>query len=118
MIFTSYPLDAPTIIPDEDIDQTLVHIPNNVTSTERKRNLTKKEMNNEPNVVHEEIKKLEDSSRKMAWRKYRDQLGLNYHASAASNNWAISGNHTATGFPLLSNDPHLSYSVSIWEIEV
>ena len=32
-----------------------------------------------------------------------------------SNAWAVSGKRTATGRPLLSNDPHLEYSVpSIW----
>jgi penicillin G amidase len=32
-----------------------------------------------------------------------------------SNNWAVSGAHTATGKPLLSNDMHLSHSVpGIW----
>lgn len=32
-----------------------------------------------------------------------------------SNNWAVSGAHTATGKPLLANDPHLEYALpSIW----
>ena len=32
-----------------------------------------------------------------------------------SNNWALAGSKTATGFPLLSNDPHLSLTLpSIW----
>jgi penicillin amidase len=32
-----------------------------------------------------------------------------------SNNWVVSGSHTATGKPLLANDPHLGHSVpSIW----
>ncbi len=34
-----------------------------------------------------------------------------------SNNWAVSGSRTATGSPLLSNDPHLQLSLpSIWYI--
>jgi penicillin amidase len=34
---------------------------------------------------------------------------------AGSNNWTVSGAHTATGKPLLSNDMHLSHSVpGIW----
>jgi penicillin amidase len=34
---------------------------------------------------------------------------------AGSNNWAVSGAHTATGKPLLSNDKHLAHSVpGIW----
>jgi len=32
-----------------------------------------------------------------------------------SNNWVISGAHTASGKPLLSNDPHIAHSVpSVW----
>lgn len=34
---------------------------------------------------------------------------------AGSNNWAVSGNHTASGKPLLSNDMHLNHSVpGVW----
>ena len=33
----------------------------------------------------------------------------------ASNNWVISGKHTASGKPLLANDPHLSTGLpSFW----
>src|SRR5690625_6075807 len=32
-----------------------------------------------------------------------------------SNSWVVSGEHTATGMPLLANDPHLAPSVpGIW----
>jgi penicillin amidase len=32
-----------------------------------------------------------------------------------SNNWVVSGAHTATGKPLLANDPHLGYTIpSVW----
>jgi penicillin amidase len=35
--------------------------------------------------------------------------------SPGSNAWALAGKHTATGRPLLSNDPHLEYSLpGIW----
>ncbi|NJN43137.1 MAG: penicillin acylase family protein [Flammeovirgaceae bacterium] len=34
-----------------------------------------------------------------------------------SNNWAVSGSKTSTGYPMLSNDPHLTLSLpSIWYI--
>lgn len=37
------------------------------------------------------------------------------HAANGSNNWAVSGNKMATGYPLLANDPHLTLSLpSIW----
>ena len=35
----------------------------------------------------------------------------------ASNNWVISGKHTANGKPLIANDPHLSTSVpAVWQL--
>ena len=43
------------------------------------------------------------------------RLGLYAKDSAASNNWVVSGKRTATGQPLLANDPHLQSSApSIW----
>ncbi|HYN74854.1 MAG TPA: penicillin acylase family protein, partial [Candidatus Limnocylindria bacterium] len=46
----------------------------------------------------------------------RALLGLQgQHAGAGSNNWVVSGELTATGKPLLANDPHLAPSMpSIW----
>jgi penicillin G amidase len=43
-------------------------------------------------------------------------LGLSMGSTAAgSNNWVISGEHTASGLPLLANDPHLGIQIpSIW----
>lgn len=39
----------------------------------------------------------------------------NYHDINGSNNWALGGNKTSSGYPLLSNDPHLKLSLpSIW----
>jgi penicillin amidase len=36
-----------------------------------------------------------------------------YHVG--SNNWAVSGSKTKSGYPLLSNDPHLAFSLpSVW----
>ena len=43
------------------------------------------------------------------------RVGLYVEGLAASNNWVVSGKHTATGKPLLANDPHLPASApSIW----
>ena len=44
-----------------------------------------------------------------------ERLGLYAEDRAASNNWVVSGAHTASGKPLLANDPHLGASApSIW----
>lgn len=43
------------------------------------------------------------------------RVGLAAESLAASNNWVVSGKHTASGKPLLANDPHLAPSApSIW----
>ena len=43
------------------------------------------------------------------------RVGLYAEGLAASNNWVVSGKHTATGKPLLANDPHLaSTAPPIW----
>ncbi|HEX8355307.1 MAG TPA: penicillin acylase family protein [Pyrinomonadaceae bacterium] len=45
----------------------------------------------------------------------RARFGLHAEDLAASNNWVVSGKRTASGKPLLANDPHLSPSApSIW----
>lgn len=44
-------------------------------------------------------------------------LGISAPAAQASNNWVVSGKRTATGKPLLANDPHLPASApSIWHM--
>ena len=46
-----------------------------------------------------------------------DRIGLHTDALAASNNWVVSGKRTASGKPLLANDPHLRPSApSIWHM--
>jgi penicillin amidase len=43
------------------------------------------------------------------------RVGLDAEEMAASNNWVVSGKRTATGKPLLANDPHLAASApGIW----
>ena len=47
----------------------------------------------------------------------RARVGLNAEDLAASNNWVVSGKRTASGKPLLANDPHLPASApSIWHM--
>lgn len=45
----------------------------------------------------------------------RPAVGLGSGPAVGSNNWVISGEHTASGLPLLANDPHLGVQMpSIW----
>ncbi len=47
----------------------------------------------------------------------RARVGLDAEDLAASNNWVVSGRRTASGKPLLANDPHLPASApSIWHM--
>jgi len=46
-----------------------------------------------------------------------DRIGFYAEALAASNNWVVTGSRSATGKPLLANDPHLRPSApSIWHM--
>jgi penicillin G amidase len=55
------------------------------------------------------------SSIERATQQSLDRVGLYAESLAASNNWVVSGKRTASGKPLLANDPHLAASApSIW----
>ncbi len=55
------------------------------------------------------------SSVQQTLERTRARVGLNAEDLAASNNWVVSGRRTASGKPLLANDPHLPASApSIW----
>ena len=46
---------------------------------------------------------------------YLEQTQSEIRQGLGSNNWVVSGDHTATGKPLLANDPHLELSIPpIW----
>jgi penicillin amidase len=52
-----------------------------------------------------------------ASRESLERVGLHMDGRAASNNWVASGKRTASGKPLLANDPHLAPSApSIWHM--
>lgn len=58
----------------------------------------------------DEVAKLQNTMRESS-----ERIGLYAEDLAASNNWVVSGKHTASGAPLLANDPHLDASApSIW----
>src|SRR5215204_4582863 len=66
-------------------------------------------------VSPETLRKL-DYSREVAAAAL-DRIGFHTDALAASNNWVVSGKRTASGKPLLSNDPHLRPTApSIWHM--
>ncbi len=55
------------------------------------------------------------SSIRQTEARTRARIGLDAEDLAASNNWVVSGKRTASGKPLLANDPHLPASApSIW----
>ncbi len=45
----------------------------------------------------------------------RGSIGTGTGSGIGSNNWAVSGTRTASGYPILANDPHLGLSLpSLW----
>ncbi|MGY6629716.1 MAG: penicillin acylase family protein [Wenzhouxiangella sp.] len=58
--------------------------------------------------------RVDDNLVEMA-RRYRDAVDglifLNEGLDSGSNWWAVSGEHTASGFPLFANDPHLGLTM-------
>ncbi|MEE8440609.1 MAG: penicillin acylase family protein, partial [Spirochaetia bacterium] len=55
------------------------------------------------------------SSAVIAGRNQARSLGLGYGLGNGSNSWVVSGAHTESGMPILSNDPHLGIQMpSIW----
>ncbi len=67
-------------------------------------------------VVHVDAELLSEVS--AAWETMQlslSRLGAHAEGRAASNNWVVGGNLTASGKPMLANDPHLAPSApSIW----
>ncbi|MCM3871361.1 MAG: penicillin acylase family protein, partial [Pyrinomonadaceae bacterium] len=67
----------------------------------------------EPKVSADTIRFLQNDEENMSRSLAR--VGLGAENLAASNNWVVSGKHTASGKPLLANDPHLAPSAPpIW----
>lgn len=101
-LWPAYPAWAPTIIAEADAPQTL-----NQTGQRRGRKA-------EPLEEQEAGERRVRSEERSAWRRYRLREGIASWTDA-SNNWVVSGAHTASGKPILANDPHLGFSApSIW----
>ncbi|MCA1621329.1 MAG: penicillin acylase family protein [Acidobacteria bacterium] len=68
-----------------------------------------------PPVTHTAELLVELASIQEVEARTRARVGLFAEELAASNNWVVSGKRTASGKPLLANDPHLAPSApSIW----
>lgn len=56
-----------------------------------------------------------DDKSKEEWPLSSRLLTATKEENVGSNNWAIAGNRSSTGFPILANDPHLDLTLpSIW----
>lgn len=74
----------------------------------------KKKVALQPHRISNELLALANEDEAVRQRSL-DRIGLGAEDLAASNNWVASGKRTASGKPLLSNDPHLAASVpGIW----
>ncbi len=98
-LFPAYPDEAPIIVPDFVISDSSAAQPSTPTSATA--------------LPNEALALFEGVDNQIA---VLDQiLGGNPEAELGSNSWVISGDLSATGAPLMANDPHLSASIpSIW----
>lgn len=98
-LFPAYPDEAPIIVPDFLISDSSAGQPSTAT--------TAAALPNEALALFEGVD---------AQIAVLDQiLGGNPEAELGSNSWVISGDLSATGAPLMANDPHLDASIpSIW----
>lgn len=71
-----------------------------------------------PSVERERVELLAEVERiTTLTKKSLERVGLHMEGRAVSNNWVVSGKRTASGKPLLANDPHLPTSApSIWHM--
>ena len=68
-------------------------------------------------VIPKNIPGLLDAARDILDRALRTGFWQRLRSSAGSNNWAIDGTKSASGAPILCNDPHLEFMLpSVWYI--
>lgn len=113
-----YPEDGPTVIQSVDIANTTLE-----TSTPLSRTKFIELLREEAQRVQEYVKKYiaRQSNAKSLLQQSEDTKPSSFELldkilstktiKRASNNWVISGSHTATGKPILANDPHLTLTV-------
>jgi len=65
--------------------------------------------------VPENVAGLTDAARDILDRARRTGFWQRLNGGAGSNNWAVDGTKSATGKPILCNDPHMEFSLpSVW----
>jgi penicillin amidase len=117
----SSPLDVLVVGTDDTEKKPTTTKPNAPTNNERKKpaRVTSATDNSTPTPdasTHAEVM-LEAARLLEASRESLARVGLYMESGAVSNNWVVSGKRTATGKPLLANDPHLDASApSIWHM--
>ncbi|HEX7316789.1 MAG TPA: penicillin acylase family protein [Pyrinomonadaceae bacterium] len=112
-VFTSLPADkAAALFPEvSPIDVLVV----GTDKTDKQNTPTPKRTSALPRQSNMKEMLSELSSVRQTEERTRARIGLDAEERAASNNWVVSGKRTASGKPLLANDPHLPPSApSIW----
>ncbi len=96
ILMPPYPIDAPTILSTQDLQQ--AHVPVNVPQTVNFAQNTQALWN----VLHKNL-------------ALRQQLAMSELPGIGSNSWVVSGRLTNTGKPFLENDPHLNLQApAVW----
>jgi penicillin amidase len=103
-LFPPYPNDGLTILSAADLPRTLLKL----SATEEKRTRRQQQ---------EDLPVLRSSGVESSWSSaFASSIDLPFLGSAlGSNNWVVDGTMTASGKPLLANDPHLEAQIpSLW----
>lgn len=109
-LMPDYSPTGPTILDDEDIAH--INFTHQFDPIHFSRTFKNKHAQPDPTFTKSEVPKMDvhDLIRQSGVLK-----GFNFGFKSASNNWVVSGNKTASGKPLLCNDPHLTINApSIW----
>lgn len=96
-----YPNSAPTILSEKDLHQS------RLLSTMRVRSGGK---SSSPKTFDQQLEGLQKAAEKI-----RSSLGFSTRPGKGSNNWVVTRSRSASGKPLLANDPHLALSApALW----
>ena len=94
VLLPPYPVNAPTVLSEQDLRQSgLLKFQKQVWPILNKRN---------------KISAQQLSQLSLYIQRVQHSLGFQNYTGKGSNEWVISGRFTASGKPLLANDPHLS----------
>lgn len=124
-LFRQFPDDAnPTILSEDDITDSVLPtktLADEIAEAETRQAELDRLRNIQANAQQTLKRILQQNARKPGWAtQYKDPYNLGFFSDqrrppSQSNNWVIHGSLTASGRPILADDPHLRFSAPmIW----